>query len=193
MKEIVRMILVLSLICMVCGVALSSLRNMTADRIEYQVLMNVQGPRVKLLLQGAENDLIKDRKKISVNGKETMLFIGKKDGKPWAIAYETVGQGFGGELKVMVGYDITLDNITGMQVISHKETPGIGDRVTKDQFTRIFKGIDIAINFAPKTEGGDIDAISGATLSSRGICEAIRKSVTLYPGIKKQALALWKS
>ncbi|MBW1706525.1 MAG: FMN-binding protein [Deltaproteobacteria bacterium] len=189
MKEIVQMIVILSLICTVCGLALSGYREMTAERIENQVLMNVQGPKVKLVLEGAENDLIADRKRVTINDEQFLLFIGKKHDKDWALAYETVGQGFGGDLKVMVGYDIEQNNITGIQIISHKETPGVGSRVTKNQFTKQFKGLHIDIDIAPNQCPGEIDAISGATYSSKGVCEAIRKSIALYPEIRKQALA----
>ena len=185
MKEIMQMIVVLSVICTACGLALSGIRNMTAARIENQVLMNVQGPKVKRVLDGAENDLIADRKKITINGADILLFIGKKEGKDWAIAYETAGKGFGGDLTIMVGYDLALDKLTGIQVISHKETPGVGSKVSEDQFTERFKGLDMGIKFLPKNEGGAIDAISGATYSSKGVLEAIRKSVALYPEIKK--------
>ena len=188
MKEVMQMIIVLSLICAVCGLALSGFRSMTAERIEFQVLTNVQGPKVKVVLEGSDNDLITDRKKITVDDEEILLFIGKKNGKPWAIAYETLGKGFGGDLKVMVGYDIGKDKLTGVQIISHKETPGVGSKVTEDQFSRQFKGVNIDVKFSPKTEGGDIDAITGATYSSKGVCEAIRKSIALYPTIKNQAL-----
>jgi H+/Na+-translocating ferredoxin:NAD+ oxidoreductase subunit G len=189
MKEIVQMIVVLSVICTVCGIALSGYRNMTADRIENQVLMNVQGPKVKMVLEGAENDLIADRKKVSVNDEQVLLFIGKKQGKDWAIAYETVGQGFGGDLKVMVGYNIEQNNLTGIQIISHKETPGVGSRVTENQFTKRFKGLNIDIEIAPDQCPNQIDAISGATYSSKGVCEALQKSIALYPEIRKQLLA----
>ena len=185
MKEIVKMILVLCIICTVCGLALSGFRQLTAERIENQVLLNVQGPKVKIVLDGAENDLIQDRKKISVNGEEILLFIGKKGGKPYAVAYETSGKGFGGTITVMVGYDFTVDNMTGIQVVSHKETPGIGSRVAEEQFTKRFKGLHIDIKFAKEGCPGEIDAISGATYSSHGVCEAIRKSLALYPEIRK--------
>jgi electron transport complex protein RnfG len=189
MKEIVQMIVVLSLICTVCGIALSGYRDMTEERIENQVLMNVQGPKVKIVLDGAENDLIADRKKVTVKDKQLMLFIGKKEGKDWAVAFETVGKGFGGDLKVMVGYDIKQNNLTGLQVISHKETPGIGSRVTESQFTGRFQGLPIDIKIAPNQCPDEIDAISGATYSSKGVCEALRKSFELYPEVRKQVLA----
>ena len=188
MKEVTQMIAVLTLICTVCGAALSGFRSATVERIEYQVLTNVQGPRVKKVLEGSENDLITDRKKIMVDDREVLLFVGEKGGDPWAIAYETVGGGFGGDLKVMVGYDIGRDKLTGIQIISHKETPGIGAKVVEDQFTRRFAGLGLGVKYLIENDGGDIDAISGATYSSRGVCEAIEKSVALYPEIKKQAL-----
>jgi electron transport complex protein RnfG len=140
------------------------------------------------VLKGSDNDLVTDRRKISVNGKKLLLFVGKKGGKPWAIAYETVGKGFGGDITVMVGYDINHDKLAGIQIISHKETPGVGARVTEDQFTKRFKGLDINLNFTLKSAGGDIDGISGASYSSRGVAEAIRNSIALYPEVKKKVL-----
>jgi electron transport complex protein RnfG len=185
MKKIIQMIVVLTGISTVCGLALSSIRNMTAERIENQVLMNVQGPKVKLVLEGADNDLVGDRKKIKIKGEDILLFIGKKKGKPWGIAYETMSKGFGGEMKVMVGYDLQKHKLTGVQIIEHKETPGVGARVTENQFTKQFKGLDININFATKKDGGEIDGVSGASYSSLGVSEAIKKSVALLSEIEK--------
>ena len=79
MKEATQMIVVLVLICTLCGIALSGFREMTAERIENQVLINVQGPGVKRVLEGSQNDLIADRKKIKIDGQEILLFMGKKD------------------------------------------------------------------------------------------------------------------
>lgn len=188
MKDVIRMILVLTIICTAVGIVLSGIRHVFANRIESQVLTYVQGPKVKIVLEGSDNDLITDRRKILVNGEELLLFVGKKNDKPWSLAYETVGKGFGGDLKVMVGYDLDQNKLAGVQIISHKETPGIGARVTEDQFTQIFKGVDIGLNFTLKSGGGDIDGISGASYSSRGVAEAIRKSIALYPDIKKKVL-----
>lgn len=189
MKEATQMIVVLVLICTLCGIALSGFREMTAERIENQVLINVQGPGVKRVLEGSQNDLIADRKKIKIDGQEILLFMGKKEGKPWAIAYETLGKGFGGDIKVMVGYDIDNDKLTGIQIVSHKETPGVGSKVTEDPYTQRFSGIDIDLEAAPgKRLAKKIDAISGATYSSKGVYEAIGKSLELYIKIKKQDL-----
>ena len=188
MREVVQMVLVLFGISTVCGAALSGIRQATAERIEYQVLMNVQGPKVNKVLAGSENDLISDRAKLLVKGEKLLLFVGKKGGRPWAVAYETTGKGFGGELKLMVGYDLKEDKLVGIEVVSHKETPGLGSRVTEDQFKSQFAGREIDARFLLKNGGGDIDAVSGATISSRAVCEAIRKSIALYPEVKRHVL-----
>lgn len=188
MKEIVQMIVVLSLICAICAMALSGFRSATAERVENQVLSNVQGPKVKLVLEGSENDLIADRKKVTIDGQELLLFVGKKDGKPWSIAYETIGGGFGGDIGVMVGYDLDTNALTGIQIISNKETPGIGSKIIENQFTGQFKDLEIGTVFKTKADGGAVDAVSGATYSSRGVCEAIRNSVAIYDKVKAAAL-----
>jgi electron transport complex protein RnfG len=189
MKEIFQMIVVLTLICTVCGLGLSGIKDMTEARIENQVLMNVQGPKVKKVLEGAENNLISDRQKISYADEEKLVFVGKKGGKDWAIAYETTGKGFGGDLVVMVGYNLKKDALTGIQIISHKETPGVGSRVAEDQFTNEFKGLQLDVRFPPEDCPEGIDAVAGATWSSRGVCEAVKKSIMIYPELKKLALA----
>ena len=184
MNEMVRMVVVLSLICGVCALALSGLRSATADQIERQILTYLEGPTVRTVLEGAENDLIEDRQKVEIDGKEMTLFVAKRDGEIWGVAYETVGSGFGGDITVMVGYDLTDDELTGVQIVSHKETPGIGSKITMDQYTRSFIGMPLSSDFRLETEGGDLDAITGATYSARGRAEAVRRSVELYPEVK---------
>lgn len=188
MKQVIQMVVVLTLICVVCGAALSGIRSMTAERIVYQTLMNVQGPNVKRVLEGAENDLITDRQTIEVDGKHLLLFVGKKNDKPWAIAYETVASGFAGDVTIMVGYDLEKDKLTGLKVGKNSETAGVGSKVTEDPFTKQFKGLDIDLEFTGGPCPSGVDAVSGATYSSTAVCEALQKSVALYPKIKEMEL-----
>jgi electron transport complex protein RnfG len=188
MNEMARMVTVLAAICAVCALALSSLRSATIERIERQVLTYLEGPKVQIVLAGAENDLIEDRRKVQLDGRAVTLFVAKRDGKIWGVAYETVGGGFGGDIQVMVGYDLNEDKLTGVQIVSHKETPGIGTKITMEQYTKAFIGMPLTSNFALKRDGGDLDAISGATYSSQGRAEAVARSVALYPQVKAYVL-----
>jgi electron transport complex protein RnfG len=188
MKQVIQMAVVLTLICTVCGIALSAIESMTAERIVQQRLLYVQGPNVKVVLEGAENDLITDRQTINIDGESILLFVGKKNDKPWAIAYETSAAGFGGELTIMVGYDLEKDKLTGLKIGTNSETAGVGSRVTQDQFTKQFKGLDIDLKFTGGPCPVGVDAVSGATVSSTAVSEALKKSVALYPKIKEAVL-----
>src|SRR3990172_4767590 len=152
--EYIKMIVVLSVISAVCGFGLAAISAFTKERIEEQKLLNVEGPTVKKILAGSTNDLIKDRKEIVINKHKYIVFIGKKNGAPWALAYEVESNGFGGEMSVMIGVDLANDRLAGIGITSNKETPGVGSRVTEDSFTKIFKGRGLNEVFKIKADGG---------------------------------------
>jgi len=184
MKEIIKMLVVLTLICAVCGFLLAGVKSATQERIEEQILLNVMGPAVSKVLKGSTNDLIKDRKKITIDGQDIVVFVGLKDNKPWALAYEVKGKGFGGDVGVVVGFDLSTNNLTGIGITTHKETPGVGARVKEDLFTNNFNDKATNLNFKIKKDDGIIDAVSGATISSRAVCSAVISGIKLYNEIK---------
>lgn len=189
MREITRMLVVLTLICAVCALLLSGVRSMTAEQIENQILVNVQGPAVNAVLDGSDNDLIADRRTITLQDRELTVFVGQRGGEPWAIAFQTAGVGFGGDVEVMAGYDLGADRLTGLRVVLHRETPGIGSKVTEHQFTKQFDGLGLDGNYALVSDGGTVEAVTGATYSSRAAAEALCKSVTIYQEVKQKILA----
>lgn len=184
MKEIIKMLVVLTAISGICGFLLAGVRSATSERIEEQELLNVKGPAVKSVLSGSDNDFIKDRQVIELGGKKYTVFIGKKDGKPWAMAYEVSGKGFGGDIGVMLGFDLESDSLTGIGITLHKETPGLGSRITEETFSGGFKGRGADRDFKIKGDGGEIDAITGATVSSRGVCAAVNSGAQIYGNLK---------
>ncbi len=188
MKEIANMLIVLTLICAVCGALLAIVRDTTKEAIEVQLLQNVKGPAVKDVLKGAENDLIADRKKIKISEKEgIVIFIGKKDGKDWAYAFEATGKGFGGEIGVIVGFEFNNDIMTGASVTTHKETPGLGAKIkSEDSFSAQFKNKATGYNFNLDKDGGEIDSISGATISSRAVSNAVLHAIKMKDDIKSK-------
>jgi len=188
MKEIAGMLIVLTLISGVCGFLLGGVNDFTKEKIKVQVLNNVMGPAVKKVLAGSDNDMIKDRVEVDIAGKKCIVFIGKKGGKAWAMAYETSGKGFGGNIGVVTGYNIEEDTLTGIGITLHKETPGVGSKVAEDSFTDKFKGLSVDDNFKLSKDGGKVDAISGATISSTGVSEAMQKSVKEYKELKSKVI-----
>ncbi|MBN2072445.1 MAG: RnfABCDGE type electron transport complex subunit G [Actinobacteria bacterium] len=90
-------------------------------------------------------------------------------------AFITEGSGYGGDISILVGLDVDY-NIKGVEILSHTETPGLGGRITETGFTDQFKGLG-ADDVALSKDGGKVDAITGATISSRAVVEAIQGSM----------------
>lgn len=195
MMEIVRMIVVLSAITGLAGFVLSGLKVWTSPIIEEQVLTYVQKPAIQQVFFDADNDPIADRKKFpKPNGapdEELLVFPVVKGGKLQAIAMEGAGKGYGGDVNVIVGIDTTTDKVVGISITTHKETPGIGSRVTEPSFTKQFKG-RLLEKAKLKKEGGDIDAISGATYSSIGATEAVKQVAGWYAALKDSIKTTWQ-
>lgn len=191
MKSILRMIVVLSVLCAISGFVLSYLKISTAPRIEEQVLNYVQGPALQRVFPDAENAPLTERHRFTLpDGREVMVFPAKKDGRLYGAALENSAAGFGGDLAVMVGFDTSRDALLGIGITTMRETPGIGTNVAEPGFTAQFQGLALPVELSPS--GGNVDAVSGATISSIGAVNAIRKATDDYAALKDQILAQWQ-
>jgi len=187
MRDIIRMIVVLGVMAACSGALLAGVKSGTAEQIEYQQLKFVKGPAIIEILQGCTNDPLVDRFKIKDGEIERGFYVGVFDGKANAVAYETSGKGFGGDIGVMVGVSTDTDELLGMGVTTHSETPGLGSRAKDDpSFRAQFKGLSITEPFKVKPDGGQIDAVSGATITSRGVCAGVTDSAEFYTRLKPQ-------
>ncbi len=183
MREIISMIVVLSIICGTSGLALSYLKISTAPLIEEQVLTYVQAPALKQVFADATNDPLAERQKFEIEGGELIVFPAKKDGKLTGVAFEQFAPGYGGEIGVIVAFNLESGSLAGIGVTTMKETPGLGTRIAETKYTRQFTGQDPkTVNLSSK--GGSVDAVSGATISSNGAVEAVHKAATLYEQLK---------
>lgn len=183
MREILNMIVVLSLISGASGLSLALLKEVTAKPIEEQVLFYVQGPAIKSVFANAENDPIADRRKFDTPDGPVTVFPAKKGGKVTAVALESFGPGYGGQIGVIVGIDMEKGTLTGIGVTTLKETPGLGTRVTEAKYQKQFKGLPMdKVGLTGK--GGTVDAVSGATISSTGTITAVNKAIETYKILK---------
>jgi electron transport complex protein RnfG len=197
-REITKMLIVLTVIATVSGSGLAVLERMTRESIEYQKLKLVKGPAVLAILSGYDNNPVKDvEKDVLLQESEDQLvrkslFPARKEGKPFAVAFEMTGQGYGGKLEVMIGIDLASGKLLGMRVTTHSETPGLGARSTDAQFYEQFSGLTPEeVELASK--GGTIDAISGATVTSTGVVRAVREGLELFSQSKGKIAAALQS
>ncbi len=189
MREMVKMVVVLSVIGTMMGFALSFMEKITKKPIEYSRLKFVKGPAVLSVFSGYENDPIRDYKKDQALAGNILksLFPAKKDGKYFAVAFEVEGKGYHGEIGIMMGIDIKSGHLTGVRVMTHTETPGLGAKVTESAFYEQFSGLgknDMALS----GKGGKIQAITGATTSSQGVAKAVKEGLELFEMNKDRIL-----
>ncbi len=189
MPDSVRIVLALSIICLVSGTALGGLYNGTKERIEIQVLENKQMPAVRAVMEGADNDLLNDRKSLDFGEKtKRIVFPAKKGSDLFGVALEFSGKGFGGDVGVMMGIDLKSGKLAGIGITTMSETPGVGTRAKEATFTKQFKGMSLDANFNVKADGGVVDAVTGATVTSRAVCSALRDGAKFYKENKDKIL-----
>ena len=187
MRELIKMVVVLTILSAFSGGLLAGLRISTAAQIENQQLKFVKGPAIKLILEGASNDPIVDRFKVTDGDIDRSFFVGKFNGKANTVAFESFGKGYGGDMGLMVGVDIENDKIIGVGVTTHSETPGLGAQAKDDPtFVYQFKGLAITDSSKVTADGGQINAMSGATITSRAVCSAATDAGKIYQKLKPQ-------
>lgn len=113
-----------------------------------------------------------DNSKISVKN----VYEVKKNSKTIGYCVNVSTIGFGGEIDMMVGTDIN-NQLVGIKIISMSETPGLGTKTSDENFTGQFKGISGTL-----TVGENIDAVSGATISSKAVTAGVNAVLSLYLG-----------
>jgi electron transport complex protein RnfG len=188
MGEMIKMVVVLTLLSSLSGGLLAYVKEGTQERIENQVLQLVQGPAVEHIFAGASNDPVNDRFSVMDGDKKIDVFVAKYDGKPKAIAFETFGKGgYGGDVGLMVGIDVDTDKIYGVGVTTHSETAGLGARAKTDpKFAAQFAGMDATKPVKITGDGGQVNALSGATFTSRAVCRAATDATEIYDKLKPQ-------
>ncbi len=193
MVAMIKMVVVLSMLCALSGFALSYLKMSTANRIEEQVLTYVQSPAILSVFPYAENDPLAERQKFPLpneEGKEIMVFPFKKDGKLVGVALENYGTGYGGAIGVMVGFNVENNTLIGIGITTMSETPGLGTKVKDESFTKKFISVPSeAVNLTGN--GGTIDAIGGATISSAATVVAVQEATKDFLALKDTLITTW--
>ena len=181
-SSLTNMVCVLTCVAVVMGGVLAWVNHLTSGPIEQQKLLALQGG-IKAVMQAGELS-VSSADTISTTdakGKEQVYIIYNNE-KGAAVQSSTMG--FGGELKVLVGFDAE-GTILGYTLLEHQETPGLGAKA--DQwFQQGQKGSIIGRNPSePLTvtkDGGQVDAIPASTITSRAFLKAVNNAYNAYKG-----------
>ena len=173
-KEVMKPAAILFVICVLVSAALAGTNLLTVDRIAEAAAKKAEESRM-VVLPGAE-----------AFEEAGGHYVGK-DGSGQSVGYvfETEAKGYGGTVKVMTGISIQGD-ITGVIVLEHSETPGLGANAEKEDFREQYKqpiantvgGIEI-VKYQTPAEG-QIEAMTGATITSTAVTSAVNQAIAAY-------------
>ncbi len=178
------MAVVLTVIAVVAGGVLASINAVTAPQIEKINAENLAAGIKKVM--GSDDISVADpqHQTATVGGKEKtfeVYSVTDAAGNQLGQAVQTTENGFGGELKVLVGFD-KQGTILGYTILEHAETPGLGAKAelwfqpeNGEKRTVVGKNPG-QCNFTVSKDGGDIDAITASTITSRAFLLAIQNA-----------------
>jgi len=183
-SEILIPTLVLFVICAVTTALLAGTNMITDERIE-QLIQQEEDETKSVVLPGAVS--------FSEAGEIQPYFIGlAEDQTTVGYVFVTESAGYGGEIRVMTGISVGADTgeaqVTGVQILAQTETPGLGANAQEPAFTDQFKQpITAETGFALYGEQMGIDAMTGATITSRAVMDAVNQAVSGFYRIQEEA------
>ena len=163
MKKIIGLVASLTLISGVCAAVLAYVNGITAEPIKATAAANEQKAIRAVMPAGVET--------VEPAGG---AFVGKgADGK--VLGYAAKGRdagGYGGDIVLMVGFEADKATLVCYRTLAAAETPGLGMKLGTPEFADQFRGRDGSA-LKVKKDGGEIEAITSATITSRAVCRAI--------------------
>lgn len=172
-KEVLKPAAILFVICVLVSAALAGTNLLTKDRIAEAQAKKAEESRM-VVLPGAESFEERDGHYAGMAGGQSVGYV-----------FETEGKGYGGTVKVMTGISAEGE-ITGVIVLEHAETPGLGANAEKADFREQYKqpvannvgGIRVVKYQTPGE--GEIEAMTGATITSTAVTGAVNQAILAY-------------
>ncbi len=191
MREIAHLVLVLGVICSLSASALAYVRTSLADRIEMQEDFYVRGPALERLFQKSAQELLAEKLTVPVQDQFYTVFYLREAGEVTGLAVEVAGRGgYSGDIVIMIGLDPRNSRVLGVEIVSHSETPGVGAKVELGSFRQQWTGLTLDEPVALTGDGGGLDAITGATFSSRAMVDGTNQVVDLLRDHRQEILSL---
>jgi len=179
--------LLLGVFALVTAALLSMGNQTTRGEIEKRRQEDLMASLVQVIPHEMhDNDLLADTLSLAgPDGAPVTIYRARKGGAIVAAAYLVTGHGYGGDISLIMGVDLS-GKLLGVRVISHFETPGLGDKIEEKKSGWIFGFAGLSLSSPPaeewkvKKDGGHFDQFSGATITPRGVVAAVRKGLEFF-------------
>lgn len=192
MRDVLRLGFILFAICAVAAGALAVVDDITEERIAAQAALRLEDALASVV-PGAEEFRDETDKIAELRGASSetpgspaieRVFVGYADGRVVGVALLCAPSGYGGPIETVVG--VSGDGrVTGLTVVRHSETPGLGANVMNPEFQARFIGAQSGAPVRLTKDGGRIQAITGATISSRAVAAAVDEALSLCERARK--------
>lgn len=182
----------LGLFAIITGGTIAVTQVMTAERIEEQAARAEAKALYEIIPENQhDNDLLSDTVKLPADNRlnsdePVTVWVARRDDRPTGLIMPVVApDGYSGEIHLLVGVDLQ-GKVLGVRVTSHKETPGLGDRIEtkKSDWIHSFTGRSIGDpepeRWNVKKNGGVFDQFTGATITPRAVVKAVQKSLIYF-------------
>jgi electron transport complex protein RnfG len=181
------MLLSLLLTCAASGAILAGVGRLTAGPIALSEAAALERAIKEVTPEFDNNPLGEAYKGVSFDGDSLLIYPATKNGQAVGVAVDSYTKnGFNGEIKVIVGFD-TEGTLINYSVLQHAETPGLGSkmeiwfRTDKNRQSVIGRSL-AAGNLSVTKDGGEVDAITASTITSRAFLNAVNRAYSAYKG-----------
>ena len=172
-------------VALITSAALAFAARMTEEDIKAAEAADLKQSLTQVLPGEYENDLLQDT--VTLPGKESdvLVYRGRRGGKVEAVVYRVIGRGYAGNIVCVMGLS-REGKILGVRVIKHAETPGLGDKIepAKGDWIHSFEGKLLGEppleKWAVKKDGGVFDQFAGATITPRGVVNAVKGGLEFF-------------
>jgi len=138
-----------------------------------------------------ESRVLRDGRLVTPEGPlaagERVAYLGfDAEGQPLGYAIPAAGKGFQDDIELLYGFDASSDRIVGFEVLAHRETPGLGDKIEKDAaFVGRFRSLLVlpqidAVRSGEGDQDFEVECITGATISSKAVVRILNESMQLW-------------
>lgn len=169
-------------ICLVVGLCLAGVNEVSKEIISERINKDAQNQRTEVL-SGAENfEKVLNWEKDNSTGLISEVYVGKANGKTIGYVFKALPKGYGGKIGVTIGISIDA-KVKGVKIGDNNETPGLGSKVAKTAFYKQYmdKNIEYKLEVVKKKPSGDneIEGISGATISSKAVTAGVNAAAEM--------------
>ncbi len=191
MKEsMLRLIVALGTICFASGFGLAMVYEVTKEPIAYQKKLEVIRSLAAVL---PDMEIDPDSQYKDMTGKDgdtVRVFRSETDEGVAGVAFQVIApDGYSGNIYIMMGV-LPDGSLGGIEILSHAETPGLGSPITEESWKGTFKGRSLEnTDFRVKKDGGEIDQMTGATISPRAVTGAVKKGLEWFRDNTEKILA----